>query len=384
MNRDLLWILNNGQAPAPIVARSVIEPLDVTATPMRARFHTGVNMLEIFAGIAVLVLCFHLTWWWLWLLLAALIGGSVFVRFHWSEMTIDDSSITVVRHRPFRLDQTQVENRTDYVSLSYRSTVSGRARSFNGTLVDALLEPARHVLFLRHKEDYGRDAPLFWTTDWDEIAEWQAKLSAALGVPVEEMASAGQTMVAAEDLTKPLAIRVTPDELPDIDLETPPQGISVIRHNDTIFIQLPDDTRSRMGKRVATAILALPLLVPFAIMAPLEVQAIFGIMVVVVLIRWKLGGEKIPLAAHRITLDRHKGIRLHFPRLYWPSWRTIGWTDLMAVENGRSFLIFRDRRDFWMAGEKLPTPDVEWLRSFITSAATTAVHPSTSQEKTSS
>lgn len=183
-------------------------------------------------------------------------------------------------------------------------------------------------------------------------------------------------MVEPEDLTKPLPIRAVPDEVANFDLETPPQGISVIRHNDTILILLPDDARNRMGKRVATAILALPLLVPFVIMAPLEVQAFVAIIFVVTLIRGKLGGLQIPPAAHCITLYRHKGIRLHFPRLYWPSWRTIRWADLMAVENGHSFLIIRDRRKFWMAGENLPKPDVEWLRAFITSAATSAVNPS--------
>ncbi|MGE5514750.1 MAG: hypothetical protein ACM31D_02910 [Bacteroidota bacterium] len=336
--------------------------LDPSSTPMRGQVHVGYAKVTLGLAVAGTLLTLERGWGIPLGLLCAALTLWYFLC-HRASVTIVDGLVHVkigrLSGRALRLQ----EQLTHYVTLRHRfETVHYHESAQNW-----------HLLELLHRDIPERTVPLFRSTDFADVAKWQASLALALGVETTEIASNGLQVVQPHDILRPLAetspLSPCPSPPPDLDVRMTSRGT---------VITLPSPAHvDRRGVRVAIAILALPTLATLLALPPtgipiaLLLAACGALLFLLVQSSFHLGADR-PAQTTRLVLTAH-GLALDF-RHFMPGRHraVIPWSRVHVVvitPEQSDILTIRTSDRCFVTPPGLSRPALEWMAAAIVGAA---------------
>ncbi|GEM_PF-5883487 len=362
--RPFPYILSGMVAPLAD-ARVLTTPPDGEALPLDTVFRLGFNWCDVIFGAALLWSVFN-PWSSLgWIVAVASLALSLWVRGHRTVLHIDTDTVTAHILRPFRHPVVVSQPKSDFVSIG---AVSGNFSVWRFR-VETLWAPRRQMLVLRHAHDQDRDVLLHSSYGIDDMAARRTAWSQALGLPVEDVddprvdARAKRKPLrmpkvpAIAASTLPLAEQAAPD---DIDWRHPPEGLRITA-TDTVITIRQTTGLPRLGLyRLVAAILLAPFSA-LALIATREMAVVFAFTIVGTVLLAMLRGH-LPLpASHKISLYHGRGLLLRYDRLFWVTWRWIGWKKVLAVKPGHENVEIKGRRGRYYFGTGLSAQQLAWL-----------------------
>lgn len=366
--RPCPYILTGMVAPVAD-ARVLTTPPDGESLPLHVVFRLGFNWCDAVFAAALLWSVFN-PWSSLgWIVACGCLALSLWVRGHRTALRIDADNVTAHVLRPFRRPLVISQPKSDFVSVGYES----RDDSVWRFRVEKLWAPRRHVLVLRHAQDRDKDVLLHSGYGRDDLEAWRATWTRALGLPAEDIDKPRVDVRSKRKYRRMPKVQVTPAQalplaeqpLPnEIDWRHPPEGLQVTATDTSITIRqtvgLP-----RLGLyRLVAAILLAPFSA-FAFIMTREAAVVMVFMTIGTILLSMLRGH-LPLpASHKMTLYRGRGLLLRYDRLFWVTWRWIGWNNLMALEPGHDHLNIRRRRGAYLFGTGLSAQQLTWLDGYL-------------------
>lgn len=366
--RPFLYILSGMVAPVSD-ARVLTTPPDDEFLPLNVVFRLGFNWCDVIFATALLWSVFN-PWSSLgWIIAFGSLALSLWVRGHRTALHIDADNVIAHILRPLRRPLVISQPKSDFVSIGYES----RNDSVWRFRVEKLWAPRRHLLVLRHAQDRDKDVLLHSGYGRDDLEAWLTTWTRALGLPAEDVNNPridvrskrkfrGIPKVQAPPTNPlPLAEHPVPDE---IDWQHPPAGLQITATDTRITIrQTVGLPRLGLYRLVAAILLA-----PFSALgfiATREAAVVIVFTIVGTIVLTMLRGH-LPLpASHKMTLYRGRGLLLRYDRLFWITWRWIGWKNLMAVEPSYDHLNIRRRRGAYLFGTALTPQQMAWLDGYL-------------------
>jgi hypothetical protein len=362
--------LNKGECLLGIPTISRFFAVDTGASPMCGRAHYGYAVLLpslILAPMALLAWKVHEHNGAMLFAALAAIGPvlSVFCR---TRVVITDDKVRVVARVLWRKSVFE-EPRSNYVALRYKLLRrNGGWISWTG-----------HILLLEHASRPERSLPVFWSTDFADVARWQTRLATALGVATMEIAGGNTQVVAPIDIERPLAERPPPAKATSRP-GAPAADLAVEHSGDRTDVTLPQPPRSFKGAVIATALLALPLVAAFAMIRDLSPGFLLGAaaLFVVVMI---LGNGVSRIGSTEPHQIRRLSLSPDSLGLHWRGWmaRPVSahhpWHRVLATEigpgpwGGKDVLTIRTANACYVTPPGLSRPALDWLKTAITAAA---------------
>lgn len=336
--------------------------LDPASSPMRGRVHIGLGPTVLGLVVAGTLAARENGWAMALGVLCAMLTLGLFV-WHRASVTIAHGVVRVTIRRVGQPVLCLQEPLAHYVALRHRfETVHFHegARSW-------------HLLELVHRDGPDRNVPVFRSTDFADVAAWQARLAQALGLETHEIASNGTVAVKPHHILLPLAETSPPSPClpppPDLDIRMASRGT---------VITLPGPVRAeRRGMRVAIAILALPALAALLALPPagipiaLLLAACATLLVLLVRSSTHLGAER-PAQIILLVLTAH-GLALDFRHFIPGRRRTIiPWAKVhaVAIAAGQGdILTIRTAEACFITPAGLSRPALDWMAAAIIGAA---------------
>lgn len=367
---DAWSTLSNNDCLLGVPTDSRFFAVDTNASPVRGRVHYGYSVLLptlIFAPLAILAWRTHYDNGVMLFAALAAIDPALLATCQ-SRIVITDDTVRVIVRRVWR-KRVLEEPRSNYVALRYRLMFRTVGKtSWTG-----------HVLWLEHDSRPERSLPVFWSTDFADVARWQTRLATALGVATTEIAGGGTHAIAPADIERPLAEKSPAAEVA-VRTGTPPAELSVECRGDHTDIALPNPPRRLKGAMIAAALLAPPAAIALMVIRlpdPALLLAVVALAVVWTVLADGVSrlGSTQPRQLRRLSLSSD-GLSCH-----WRGWMLLPasahppWHRILAVEIGpgpwgdKDVLTIRTAAACYTTPPGLSRPALEWMAAAIIGAA---------------
>lgn len=367
MNRADPWsTLNKGDCLLGIPTISRFFAVDPDKSPMCGQAHYGYAVLLpslFFAPMAILSWGLHRhNGAVLFAALAAI--GPALIALCRTRVVITHDKVCVIARTLWR-KRVLEEPRGNYAALRYDlvERMVGRT-TWTG-----------HILVLEHASRPERSIPVFWSTDFADVARWQTRLAAALGVATMEIAGGGIHAVAPADIERPLAEKSTAAETKTCP-GAPPADLSLERHGHRTDVILPPSPRRFKGALIAAALLAPPAVAAFALMRDSGPAFLLGATAFVAAVM-VLGNGLSRLGSTRPRQIRRLSLSPDGLSCHWRGWMSLpvsahhSWHRVLAAEigpgpwGGQDVLTIRTAGACYLTPPGLSRPAMEWLKVAI-------------------